>query len=211
MSAEVSSMILSPPRMRAGGSGGFQPMASATSNRVDSLSAMRASLEQISRVVNSALVSTQQQAAAGRQPAGRYPPVPAHPFGGYSGLASSVGLLDSLAPSRQQQNSRGNNHAAGPPRSLRSVAVPPSHPLQAWGESEYGSEFDDRTSFGGGGVDDAGLGFLGRWKDDRDMAQELLQQHSSWLRGFREQVGAPGDHGDATTLILDLSAGYGYV
>jgi hypothetical protein len=28
-----------------------------------------------------------------------------------------------------------------------------------------------------------------RLREEHDMAQTLLQQHSSWLRGFREQVG----------------------
>lgn len=43
---------------------------------------------------------------------------------------------------------------------------------------------------GGGGGGSSGLGFLERWRDDRDVADSLLHQHSNWLRTFREQVGS---------------------
>uniref|UniRef100_A0A7R9YUS9 Uncharacterized protein n=1 Tax=Chlamydomonas euryale TaxID=1486919 RepID=A0A7R9YUS9_9CHLO len=33
------------------------------------------------------------------------------------------------------------------------------------------------------------FGFLSRWRDEQELSQALLSQHSSWLRSFREQIG----------------------
>jgi hypothetical protein len=33
------------------------------------------------------------------------------------------------------------------------------------------------------------LSFLNKWRDERDMASSLFDQHSSWLRSFKQQVG----------------------
>ena len=137
----------------------------------DSLSAMRASLEQISRVVNGALIAT-QSAAGGRQaPPPAFPPFP-----------STSSLLDgpmAAHPSR---------------RSTATAAVRSSRAVPMGWRSEYENELYDALPLPIGGGDYAedasGLpSFLGRWRDEQDVAQELLQQHSSWLRGFREQIG----------------------
>ena len=162
-----------------GGGGG-----PAMSTRGDSLSAMRASLEQISRVVNGALIATQAAAAAGRPGTyasrgggGSYAALgkPQRGAGGYSSSA----LLDGfMLPQQRQQG-----------RSLLAAA-----PALAWGTEydggQYSRQYDEALPPG-----EDGLSFLGRWKDERDVAQALLQQHSSWLRGFREQIGRASSGG----------------
>ena len=161
-----------------GGGGGSGP---AMSTRGDSLSAMRASLEQISRVVNGALIATQAAAAAGRPGAyaggggsggGGFGQALGKPQRGAGGYSSSA-LLDGFTLPQQRQQGR----------SMRAVA-----PALAWGTEydggQYNRQYDEVPPPG-----EDGLSFLGRWKDERDVAQALLQQHSSWLRGFREQIG----------------------
>ena len=32
------------------------------------------------------------------------------------------------------------------------------------------------------------MAFLTKWRDDRDVAQSLLHQHSTWLKSFRNQI-----------------------
>jgi len=34
--------------------------------------------------------------------------------------------------------------------------------------------------------------FLTRWRTEREMNQAMLQEHSTWLRGFKEQLSASG-------------------
>ena len=164
-----------------GGGGGGGP---AMSTRGDSLSAMRASLEQISRVVNGALIATQAAAAAGRPGAyagggggGSYA-APGKPQRGTGGYSSSSALLDGIVLPQQRQQGR----------SMRAAA-----PALAWGTEYDGGQYSRQYDETPPGED--GLSFLGRWKDERDVAQALLQQHSSWLRGFREQIGRASSGG----------------
>lgn len=47
-----------------------------------------------------------------------------------------------------------------------------------------------QTHLGGepGPVGLASLDFLDLWREERQLADELLTKHSTWLRSFREQV-----------------------
>ena len=215
VSAEASGARMVSPR--GAPRGGLVPPygggGASLPSRVDNLSAMRASLEQISRVVNGALTATQQQQQqqmAGRsqqqqqQAGGGGGGMYGDRRGGPTGSYSSSSLLDGLMyPQRQQPQ---QHHMRAADRSHRAPAA------MAWG-SEY-DELDDGASLMSGAAGNGGdLSFLGRWKDEHDVAQALLQEHSSWLRGFREQVGrastVSGGGGNGATMRSAVSAAGG--
>ncbi|GAX85096.1 hypothetical protein CEUSTIGMA_g12516.t1 [Chlamydomonas eustigma] len=135
------------------------------------LHAVRASLEQISAAVNSALQATQSVVHAQDQGAYRT-----------THVNQQSSLLDNLTRSHNQRPLIHPRAAsAGRGRKNTSNAVPGAHlPTYAWSsdveEGDYGQNLWDS-------------GNMSRLREEHDLAQTMLQQHSSWLRGFREQIG----------------------
>lgn len=125
---------------------------------------LKRSLERLSYAVENALQAASQHRDGGLPPRG-----PSRP----------------LSRPRSRRSASASGRRSDQLRTTAAAATPGGL------MSEFSSDLDVGRGPGGGRMEvkkPGSLRFLSRWQDDRDIAASLLQQHSSWLQGFRHQL-----------------------